>query len=73
MIGVNTAGIVPAAPKAALTTASVFLFAMALAALGLATDLRKLKEKGPRPLVVGALAWVFVTCFALVLTPLLPA
>jgi uncharacterized membrane protein YadS len=34
---------------------------MSLAALGLETDLRKLRMKGPRPLALGAAGWVFIT------------
>lgn len=40
---------------------TVFLLTMSLAALGLETDLRRLRLKGPRPLVLGALAWLFIT------------
>jgi uncharacterized membrane protein YadS len=33
--------------------------------LGLETDLRKLRDKGSGPLLLAALAWVFVSAFSL--------
>jgi uncharacterized membrane protein YadS len=65
MIAVNSMGWIPPAPHEAMTLVSAFLFAMALAALGLETDLRKLVDKGPRPLIAGALAWLFISGFSL--------
>lgn len=44
---------------------TVFLLTMSLAALGLETDLRRLRLKGPRPLALGAAAWVFITVVTL--------
>jgi uncharacterized integral membrane protein (TIGR00698 family) len=70
MIAVNSLGLIAPEPKSIMTLVSGFLFAMALAALGLETDLRKLKEKGPRPLMLGALAWIFISGFSLALLPL---
>lgn len=67
MIALNSLGLIAPGPKSIMTFVSAFLFAMALAALGLETDLRKLKEKGPRPLMLGALAWVFISGFSLTL------
>lgn len=40
---------------------TIFLLAMSLAALGLETNLRRLRLRGPRPLALGALSWAFVT------------
>jgi uncharacterized integral membrane protein (TIGR00698 family) len=37
-----------------------FLLAVALAALGLETDVRKLSGKGARPLLLGAASWLFI-------------
>jgi uncharacterized integral membrane protein (TIGR00698 family) len=71
MIAINSFGLVPQGPRSAITFVSAFLFAMALAALGLETDLRKLKEMGPRPLIAGAVAWVFISVFGLALVSLL--
>ncbi|MGV8997041.1 MAG: YeiH family protein [Parvibaculaceae bacterium] len=52
---------------ASLTT---FLLAMALAAMGLETDIAKLRAKGLRPLVLGASSWIFVSCFGLAMAML---
>jgi uncharacterized integral membrane protein (TIGR00698 family) len=67
MIGVNSLGIVPADATHAVTPVTTFLLTMALAAMGLETDIRKLKAKGVRPLALGALAWIFISCFSLAL------
>jgi uncharacterized membrane protein YadS len=50
-----------------VTPLTTFLLTMALAAMGLETDIRKLKAKGVRPLALGALSWVFISCFSLAL------
>jgi uncharacterized membrane protein YadS len=65
MAAINSTGVVPGDVRSAMTLISIFLFAMALAALGLETDLRKLRDKGPGPLLLAALAWVFVSAFSL--------
>ncbi|MFZ3034461.1 MAG: YeiH family protein [Parvibaculum sp.] len=49
---------------------TTFMLAMALAAMGLETDIAKLKAKGLRPLALGASAWVFITCFGLAMASL---
>jgi uncharacterized membrane protein YadS len=38
---------------------------MALAAMGLSTDIGKLRAKGLRPLALGAVGWVFITLVTL--------
>jgi uncharacterized integral membrane protein (TIGR00698 family) len=65
MAAINSTGVVPGDVRSAMTFISAFLFAMALAALGLETDLRKLRDKGSGPLLLAALAWVFVSAFSL--------
>jgi uncharacterized integral membrane protein (TIGR00698 family) len=67
MIGVNSLGVIPADATHAVTPVTTFLLTMALAAMGLETDIRKLKAKGVRPLALGALAWIFISCFSLAL------
>jgi uncharacterized integral membrane protein (TIGR00698 family) len=46
---------------------TTILLSLALAALGLETDIRKLAEKGFRPLLLGGVASVFIACFSLLL------
>jgi uncharacterized integral membrane protein (TIGR00698 family) len=67
MIGVNSLGVLPVATAHAMTPVTTFLLTMALAAMGLETDIRKLKAKGVRPLALGALSWVFISTFSLAL------
>jgi uncharacterized integral membrane protein (TIGR00698 family) len=57
----NTLAPLPAGVKGWVGTGNQFLLAMALAALGLETDVRKLAGKGPRPLLLGAASWLFIT------------
>ena len=54
----------PARAKAAATT---FLLSMALAAMGLETDIRKLRAKGLRPFLLGLAAFIFIASFSLML------
>ena len=46
---------------------------VALAAMGLETDVRKLRAKGWKPLLVGAASWLFISAFSLVLVELVYA
>lgn len=57
----NSALPLPEAAHARIVTLTAFLLTVALAAMGLETDLRKLRAKGIRPLALGALAWAFIS------------
>jgi uncharacterized integral membrane protein (TIGR00698 family) len=59
--------LIPMVEKAYLIQATAFLLTVALAAMGLETDVRKLRAKGWRPLLVGAGSWLFISAFSLVL------
>lgn len=50
-----------------VVTTTTFLLSMALAAMGLETDLRKLRAKGLRPLALGAASTLFIAVFSLTL------
>ncbi|MCL2872325.1 MAG: putative sulfate exporter family transporter [Betaproteobacteria bacterium] len=68
MVVVNSFVAIPAPVKSPLITyATPFLLAMATAAMGLETDIRKLKAKGLKPLLLGGLAWLFIAALALTL------
>jgi uncharacterized integral membrane protein (TIGR00698 family) len=67
MIGLNSLDIVPSGAAHAVTPVTTFLLTMALAAMGLETDIRKLRAKGVRPLALGAFSWVFISTFSLAL------
>jgi uncharacterized integral membrane protein (TIGR00698 family) len=63
----NSLDLIPPADKVYLIQATTFLLTVALAAMGLETDIRKLRAKGARPLLVGAGSWLFISAFSLVL------
>ena len=65
MIALNSIVTAPAELKAPIATITAFLLSMALAAMGLETDIRKLRAKGIRPLILGAGAWIFIGTFSL--------
>ncbi|MEH6489640.1 MAG: YeiH family protein [Hyphomonas oceanitis] len=67
MVGVASLGVVPHAVLQPVSTATQFLLAIALAAMGLETDVRKLAAEGFRPALVGAGGWIFITLVSLVL------
>ncbi|HEY0521951.1 MAG TPA: YeiH family protein [Stellaceae bacterium] len=67
LIGVNSLGVIGPGVKEAAIPATTFLLTVALAAMGLETDIRKLKAKGVRPLALGAAAWLFISAVSLAL------
>ncbi len=70
-IGFNSLDLLPHEERAVLIQGTTFLLSAALAAMGLETDIRKLKAKGLRPLLLGAGAWVFIAGFSLLLVKLM--
>jgi uncharacterized integral membrane protein (TIGR00698 family) len=66
----NSLELIPAFEKACIVQATTFLLAVALAAMGLETDVRKLRARGLRPLLVGAGSWLFISAFSLTLIEL---
>jgi uncharacterized integral membrane protein (TIGR00698 family) len=70
LIGLNSIAPLPAALKPPTTMFTTFLLSMALAAMGLDADLKKLAAKGPRPLLLGLAAAVFISGFSLLLVKL---
>jgi uncharacterized integral membrane protein (TIGR00698 family) len=67
LVGVNSLVAIPAEMRSVIVTLTTFLLSMALAAMGLETDIRKLYAKGLRPLLLGAGAFLFISSFSLVL------
>lgn len=65
MAGVNTLGVVPAGATGPIATASTFLISIALAGIGLTTDIAALRRTGARPLLLGAVLWAAVTVTSL--------
>jgi len=62
---VNGTGLVPPAWHGAIATAAVYLISVALAAIGLQTELARLLRTGARPLALGLLLWAAVALSSL--------
>jgi len=67
LVAVNSIITIPAPAKAAIVTATTFLLSVALAAMGLETDVAKLRIKGLRPFFLGLAAFLFIGMFSLML------
>jgi uncharacterized integral membrane protein (TIGR00698 family) len=65
LAGLNSFVTIPASIKASIVAATAFLLSVALAAMGLETDLRKLAGRGFRPAALGALASLFIATLSL--------
>jgi uncharacterized membrane protein YadS len=70
VVGLNSLISIPAADRAWIAAITTFLLAVALAAMGLETDIRKLTARGIRPALLGALAFLFIASFSLLLIKL---
>jgi uncharacterized membrane protein YadS len=70
LVGLNSLITLPSADKIWIVAATTFLLSVALAAMGLETDARKLTARGVRPALLGALAFVFIAGFSLALIKL---
>ncbi len=71
LVGVNSIVVIPSGLKHMIVVATTILLTMALAALGLQTDIVKLRAKGLRPLALGAAAFLFIAGFSLVLVKII--
>ena len=71
LVGLNSLITIPAADKIWIAAATTFLLSVALAAMGLETDIRKLTARGVRPALLGALAFLFIAGFSLSLIKLI--
>ena len=67
LIVLNSLVTIPAEIKAPVGMATTFGLSMALAAMGLETDIRKLRAEGLRPLLLGLTAFFFISGFSLLL------
>jgi uncharacterized integral membrane protein (TIGR00698 family) len=59
-VAADTIGLVPAAWHHGLSDLSVWMITAALAAIGLSTDVHRIRRAGLRPLALGAVLWVTV-------------
>ena len=62
---VNSSGVVPPSWHDGIATVAIFLISVALAAIGLQTELARLLRAGARPLALGFLLWVAVAVSSL--------
>lgn len=67
LAGLNSLVAVPAPLHQEMATITTFLLSTALAAMGLETDIGKLRAKGLRPLLLGFAAFLFIGGFSLML------
>ena len=63
--GVRTAGLVPATMQPAIHMAAEFLIIVALSAIGLSANLRKMASTGARPILLGLGVWAAVAVSSL--------
>jgi uncharacterized integral membrane protein (TIGR00698 family) len=68
LVAINSAVTIPSDTKKIIVTTTTFLLTVALAAMGLETDISKLYARGFRPAILGALAFLFIATFSLMLT-----
>jgi uncharacterized integral membrane protein (TIGR00698 family) len=71
VVGLNSIVSVPVEASKSIATLTTFLLSIALAAMGLETDVAKLYAKGYRPALLGALAFLFIAIFSLTLIKLM--
>jgi uncharacterized integral membrane protein (TIGR00698 family) len=64
---INSFGLIPAALATPLQELALFAITVALAAVGLGTDIQKIRSAGVRPLVLGALLWIAIAVSSLVI------
>jgi uncharacterized integral membrane protein (TIGR00698 family) len=66
-VTLNSGGLVPARFHADLSTLAMWSITVALAAIGLSTELGPIRRTGPRPLLLGAILWLTVGLSSLLL------
>lgn len=70
LVAFNSLVTIPAEVKSVLVPATAFMLSVALAAMGLETNVAKLRAKGFRPLLLGFASFLFIACFSLALVKL---
>lgn len=65
MAAARSAGLIPTPVAADLSKVAEFLISMAMAGIGLSTDLPALRRTGPRPLLLGGILWGIVSLTSL--------
>jgi uncharacterized integral membrane protein (TIGR00698 family) len=67
LVGVNSVVTIPSEARGVIVLATTFLLSMALAAMGLETDIAKLRAKGMPPFILGLSSFIFIAGFSLLL------
>ncbi len=67
LVALNSLVVVPPEAKDVIIPVTTFLLSVSLAAMGLETDISKLKAKGLKPLMLGAASSLFIAGFSLAL------
>ena len=70
MVLVNSGFDIPSGAQAVTGLLTTFLLSMGLAAMGLHTNVARLKAQGVRPLALGAFGWLFISVFGLAMVKL---
>lgn len=65
LVAINSLGMIPETTKAIVLVGNQFLLCMALAAMGLETNLRQLKQIGWQPLYLAGFSWIFLSLLSL--------
>ena len=67
MVGVSSLGVISLQWKTSIASVDQFLLCAAMAAMGLETHFEKLRAMGPKPMALGAAAWIFIAVVSLAL------
>ncbi|MEM0980371.1 MAG: putative sulfate exporter family transporter [Cyanobacteria bacterium P01_H01_bin.58] len=71
LVTINSLNIVPETIKAVVLTGNQFLLCVALAAMGLETNLRQLKQIGLKPIYLAGFSWIFLSLLSLTIIHIL--
>jgi uncharacterized membrane protein YadS len=72
LAALNSVIVIPHQVAAPIGVVTTFLLSMAMAAMGLVTDLGAIRARGLRPLALGFLASLFICLVSLVMVRLIP-
>lgn len=71
LVGLNSLVTIPPEAKSTIAAATTSMLSVSLAAMGLQTSVAKLRAKGPRPLLLGLAAFLFIASFSLLMIELI--
>lgn len=71
VVALNSTVVIPIEARKDIMLITTFLLSVALAAMGLETDISKILAKGFRPGILGAIAFLFIASFSLALIKLM--